>query len=1407
MAYQRLVLIISKLLFLLVMATGQPERGASARAGPPSVRVLAVFDASEMATMERVMQKTLIALNKEKTAWAAGWNRQNSGIGAAADVNISTSSASRGKRRKWLAGGGRLTVDSVTYSSQWWINQTADDLDRLIVSHRPVAILVLSADDYSVFRVALAASLFHVPVIGARAQRGLDDSSFRGVSPFYVGLNPGPHHLASALHHLLLANNWLPLTLIVDDSLDAQKIRQVVQRHPSNVDKVMVVTVNRGSAPHRILAQLSGIQQTTSLVIAFCCEPRLASLIFREARRLNMLNGDWVWLALEQAVSDFHHHWTDGYSPAAAGRLPSGGWTADGQDDEDDWPLGLLGLVSQQPLRLTKHTMKGSLAIIHSSIRASLAVHQLQTWLDSWTNETSATHPIQRLQVAKKMDSEIRWRVKEALAGRLTYDGGGKIDCALRANFDVINLVPAGPFYPKSSASNTNGVGAKSTKTSASSSSTSLTLTRRRRHSSSTSDKHFGNATAPPPSELLDEDDEDLQDEEYPSAAEETNAAGYADELDADQDDSDGRNNGQPVVISTGAEDASLLNEPIAAKDPLRPPIWQSVGNVSGQAVTFKGVQWPGGGLAGPRSHSRRVYRVATIFSPPFVMETEVFKEDDEEEEEQRCLTGVPCLRVTTGQKDELARIFGDYEGAQLHKGRSYNLTCCYGYSIDLMENVASDLDVKFQVYVVADGQCGSAKRQAGNDGKWDGIVADLRSGAAHLSFAPLSVTSARSEAIDFSIPYFYSGLSILQASKINNDDVPLLAFLKPFRPDLWIGIFVSLNLTALAVAIYEWLSPFGLNPWGRQRTKNFSLASALWVMWGLLFSHLVAFKAPKSWPNKFLINVWGGFSVIFLASYTANIAALFAGVFSETAVTNFHDPRLLSQKVGTTRSSAAQHYAQKTNRGLAEHLERFTVPNLEEGIARLRDGRLDLLIGDTPILDYYRANDPGCTLRTVDVIEEDNYAVGMTKGLRLQTSISSLISSYSTSGYMDELRSKWYSSLPCSRSAHDAYRPQPLGVSAVAGVFILLGFGILGGCLILVLEHLVYKFALPVLRRQHKGTIWRSPNMMFFSQKLYRFINCVELLSPHHAAKELMHSLRQGQITSLFQKSVKRKENEQKRRRKSKAQFFEMIREVRRYQQEEKETEVADDEEDEEEYDHHHRVVDEETGEGLADDDEEEKRPQFAPPPPADYGDDCGDDSTSVVVVVAGQNKTPSSDDIAVYNSQMPIVTDSRFTVDPPLPSRSSDSERKWKMQMAQRRRSFSADALCEPAHIHQQRRRQGVRFAESSPSSSSNNSSEQSLSQLEDGVAGASAGWDNSEDNSSLLCSMVDKATLNKLTKEDLLLLWQAAESDWLAKVRALRKQRDILQLRYQHAKAVSQVANPYQAPPTPPLPTMKF
>nr|CAD7269927.1 unnamed protein product [Timema shepardi] len=216
---------------------------------------------------------------------------------------------------------------------------------------------------------------------------------------------------------------------------------------------------------------------------------------------------------------------------------------------------------------------------------------------------------------------------------------------------------------------------------------------------------------------------------------------------------------------------------------------------------------------------------------------------------------------------------------------------------MDLLENVAQELEFDFHLYVVSDGAFGTRTRTE-NGTEWNGIVGDLVSGAAHMAFAAFSVSSARSEVIDYSVPYFFSGVSFL-AAPTQKSEVPLLAFLLPFSPELWIAIFTSLNITAMAVAVYEWLSPFGLNPWGRQRSKNFSIASALWVMWGLLCGHLVAFKAPKSWPNKFLINVWGGFSVIFVASYTANIAALIAGLFFHNAVGNYHDRSVSIYRLG----------------------------------------------------------------------------------------------------------------------------------------------------------------------------------------------------------------------------------------------------------------------------------------------------------------------------------------------------------------------------------------------------------------------------------------------------------------------------------------------------------------------------
>ncbi|XP_031622004.1 uncharacterized protein LOC116340012 isoform X2 [Contarinia nasturtii] len=631
---------------------------------------------------------------------------------------------------------------------------------------------------------------------------------------------------------------------------------------------------------------------------------------------------------------------------------------------------------------------------------------------------------------------------------------------------------------------------------------------------------------------------------------------------------------------------------------------WRRVGLVSASSVQLDTIVWPGGDIvvSGLSAGARTVFRIVTALAPPFVMESEL-------DEDGLCLRGLPCHRVSPVGRHNLTLMFNAIETRDrleedavehgndlppepehLDEKISHVTKCCYGLTMDLLDNIATELSFEFHLYVVRDQLFGSKQQrdvedfiktnsklsgsnghdegtpnkptdhdvdeETSNTDQWNGIIGDLVSGSADMSFASLSVSKDRAKAIDFSIPYFHSGVSLLASPK-RKSEIPLLAFLLPFSPELWIAIFTSLNITAVAVAVYEWLSPFGLNPWGRQRSKNFSLSSALWVMWGLLCGHLVAFKAPKSWPNKFLINVWGGFSVIFVASYTANIAALIAGLFFHHAASSY-DSSLTTQKVGAPIASAAESYVQNKDKHLWEHMKKYSLNHIEDGIRGLKNGTLDLLMADSPILDYYRATDHGCSLQRIgETFVEDTYAIGFVKGFPLRESISALIAKYSSNGYLDILTEKWYGGLPCFKYEAEIVTPRPLGVAAVAGVFLLLGLGMVMGVVILIFEHWFYKYALPSLRLKPKGTIWKSRNIMFFSQKLYRFINCVELVSPHHAARELVHSIRQGQIASLFQKSIKR-EDEQRRRRKSKAQFFEMIQEIRRAQQVERQNLAA---------------------------------------------------------------------------------------------------------------------------------------------------------------------------------------------------------------------------------------------------------
>ncbi|KAK1800584.1 hypothetical protein P4O66_005791 [Electrophorus voltai] len=453
--------------------------------------------------------------------------------------------------------------------------------------------------------------------------------------------------------------------------------------------------------------------------------------------------------------------------------------------------------------------------------------------------------------------------------------------------------------------------------------------------------------------------------------------------------------------------------------DPIGNPMWTRLGSWKQGRVVMDYGSWPTKKQSYPGGdwrHSTRMHlRVVTLVEHPFVFTREV-------DEDGLCPAGQLCLDPLTNNTDLLDSLFQGLQGRndtvpmELKK-------CCYGYCIDLLEKLAEDMGFNFNLYIVGDGKYGAYK-----NGRWTGLVGDLMSGAAHLAVTSFSINSARSQVIDFTSPFFSTSLGILVRTR--DTAAPIGAFMWPLHWSMWLGIFVSLHVTAVFLTLYEWKSPFGMTPKGRNRDRVFSFSSALNVCYAILFGRTAAIKPPKCWTGRFLMNLWAIFCLFCLSTYTANLAAVMVGEKTYEQLSGIHDPKLHhpSQgfRFGTVRESSAEDYVKKSFPEMHEYMRRYNVPATPDGIDHLKEDpqKLDAFIMDKALLDYEVSIDADCKTLTVGkpfAIEGNlkitrGYGIGLKQNSPLTSNISELVSQYKSDGFMDMLHDKWYKVVPCGK-------------------------------------------------------------------------------------------------------------------------------------------------------------------------------------------------------------------------------------------------------------------------------------------------------------------------------------------------------------------------------------------------------
>ncbi|XP_023346720.1 glutamate receptor ionotropic, NMDA 2C, partial [Eurytemora carolleeae] len=244
--------------------------------------------------------------------------------------------------------------------------------------------------------------------------------------------------------------------------------------------------------------------------------------------------------------------------------------------------------------------------------------------------------------------------------------------------------------------------------------------------------------------------------------------------------------------------------------------------------------------------------KITFLEEPPFI----IVSEPDPVSGRCSMNRGVACLtRSVENEKSE---------------NETLTRMCCSGLLIDLLRKFEDDLGFNYDLIRVDDPKWGTLE-----NGKWNGLMGVLVNKKTDMVLSSLKISREREKDVDFTVPFLESGIAIVVAKRTGI--ISPTAFLEPFDINSWmLVVLVAVQAAALSIFIFEWLSPAGydMKVLPTKTGHRFSLFRTYWLVCAVLFQASVQVDCPRGLTSRFMSSIWALFAVVFLAIYTANLAA-----------------------------------------------------------------------------------------------------------------------------------------------------------------------------------------------------------------------------------------------------------------------------------------------------------------------------------------------------------------------------------------------------------------------------------------------------------------------------------------------------------------------------------------------------
>lgn len=236
-----------------------------------------------------------------------------------------------------------------------------------------------------------------------------------------------------------------------------------------------------------------------------------------------------------------------------------------------------------------------------------------------------------------------------------------------------------------------------------------------------------------------------------------------------------------------------------------------------------------------------------------------------------------------------------------------------------------------------------------------------------------LTITRKRANRIDFTQPWFDAGLRILVPDSQGASFSEVMTGLSDsgyLRAYGWLALVVLVATVLMTVFDRRFDKGF---PKGWPEGVSESFYSVMSVV--------TSGKAPSrknlfGWPGRIWQALWLVCGIAVMAYVTSSVTSVMTTLSLTNQINSVAD--LPSKAIGVFAGSVAEEYAQASGWSYLE------LDAIDDAVAALKAGRIDAVVGDAPVLEYYAHTHPGEDVDVVGpIFEPDKYGFALANNSR----------------------------------------------------------------------------------------------------------------------------------------------------------------------------------------------------------------------------------------------------------------------------------------------------------------------------------------------------------------------------------------------------------------------------------------